>query len=146
MGFRKWLRALFFKQKTSVPDLRASFSLYHNGGKIWISCIDNLGADMLLIKEKVKNNEDLMRTTNKQYRVLYHLDGTDVIYEIAEYIAKSLIRTKQNILKIAIVGATRSGRKNINKCLTNETARHSLGIKYFSSMDQAKDWLVSERY
>ncbi|MEC0373413.1 hypothetical protein [Paenibacillus chibensis] len=131
---------------TSVPDLRASFSLYHNGGEIWISCIDNLGTDMPLIKAKVKNNEDLMRTTNKQYRVLYHLEGTDVLYEIAEYIAESLVRTKQNILKIAIVGATRSGRNHINKCLTNETARRSLGIKYFSSMDQAKDWLVSERY
>ncbi|GIO31781.1 hypothetical protein J2TS6_29220 [Paenibacillus albilobatus] len=87
-----------------------------------------------------------MRTTSKQYRVLYHLDGTDVIYEVAEYIVESLIRTNQNIMKIAIVGATRSGKNNILKCLTNETARRSLGIKYFSSMDQAKDWLVSERY
>ncbi|GIO31782.1 hypothetical protein [Paenibacillus sp. USDA918EY] len=41
----------FFKQIKSVPDLRATFSLYHNGGEIWISCIDILGADMQLIKE-----------------------------------------------------------------------------------------------
>ncbi|MGG3280094.1 hypothetical protein [Paenibacillus solani] len=146
MGFQKWLGSKFFKRIKSVPDLRASFSLYHNGGEVWISCIDNLGSDVQLIKEKVKKNEDLMRTTNKQYRVLYHLDGTDVIYEIADYIMESLVRTKQNILKIAIVGTTRSGKNNINKCLTHESTRRSLGIKYFSSMDQAKDWLVSERY
>ncbi|KOR90311.1 hypothetical protein [Paenibacillus solani] len=146
MGIRKWLGSIFFKHIKSVPDLRTSFSLYHNGGEVWISCIDNLGKDMQLIKEKVKNNEDSMRSTNKQHRVLYHLDGTDVIYEIAEYIIESLMRTKHNISKIAIVGATRSGKNNINKSLSNETARRSLGIKYFSSMDQAKDWLVSERY
>jgi len=99
MGIRKWLGYIFNRQIKSVPDLSASFSLYHNGGEVWISCIDNLGSDMQLIKEKVKNNEDLMRITNRQYRVLYHLDGIDVIYEIAEYIMESLIRTKPNILK-----------------------------------------------
>lgn len=53
MGIRKWLGSKFFRQIKSVPDLRASFPLYHNGGEIWISCIDNLGGDMQLIKEKV---------------------------------------------------------------------------------------------
>ncbi|MWV44322.1 hypothetical protein GRF59_11840 [Paenibacillus sp. HJL G12] len=146
MGIRKWLGSIFNKQIKSVPDLRPSFSLYHHGGEIWISCLDNLGSDMQLIKEKVNNNEDLMRTANKQARVLYHLDGTDVIDETAEYIMESLRRTRHHIFKIAIVGVTRSGKNNFNKCLENETSRRSLGIKYFSSMDQAKDWLVSERF
>ncbi|OPA73673.1 hypothetical protein BVG16_26600 [Paenibacillus selenitireducens] len=144
MGIRKWIRYLFKVQSIRVPDLRPSFLLYHNGGEVLISCIDNLGSDIKLIKEKVNNNENLMRMPNKLYRVLYHLDGTDVTNEIAEYIMESLIRSQQNICKIAIVGTTKSEKKNLNKWKSNFGC--SLGINYFSSMDHAKDWLVSERF
>ncbi|RUS47937.1 hypothetical protein [Cohnella sp. AR92] len=144
MNIRNGLRAIFKKQLKSVPDLRPSFLLHHNGGEIWVSCIDNLGSDIHLIREKISNNEDLMRTKNKQFRVLYHIDGTAVTYEIAGYMTESLSRSSQNIFKIAIVGANRTAKNNIRKRLTKEVS--SLGINYFSSIDQAKDWLVSERF
>jgi hypothetical protein len=144
MRILKWVLS---KEKIrSVPDLRPSFLLYHNGGEVWISCIDNLGDDMKLIKEKIYNNELSLMIPNKHYRVLYHLDGTEVTYDVAEYMMDSLVRSRKNIIKIAIVGTTRKGKYIIERCMNNAAVGQSLGINYFSSMDQAKDWLISEKF
>lgn len=144
MVIRRWIRSIFKETRRRTPDLRPSFSLYHNGGEVWISCIDNLGTDLELVKEKVNNNEELLMRPNKVYRVLFHIDGTEITHEIADYIINSLSRSQNHIFKLTMVGATKSGRAKLKKCQTNKELK--LGIKYFSNMDHAKDWLIDEKF
>ncbi|KGE16810.1 hypothetical protein [Paenibacillus wynnii] len=145
MRIKIWFEKLLMKkQKRSVPDLRPSFLLPHKGGEVWVSCLDNLGSDIELIMNKISKNEEAIIHPNKRSRVLYHLDGTEINDRIVEIIGENIIRMRMNIYKLAIVGVSKKGERKINKELLK---RNSIKLrpKYFLSMDNAKDWLVSEK-
>lgn len=100
--------------------------------------------DLELIKEKVNNNEKLLCRPNRVFRVLFHIHGTEITHDSAKYIIESLTRSQHHIFRLAIVGATKSGKTKLNKYRVNNDMK--LGTKFFSSMDQAKHWLVDERF
>jgi len=98
MEIWNWIEKLLLNnKKRSIPDLRPSFSLSHKGGEIWISCIDNLGNNTELIRQKIIENEEAIKHSSRLYRVLYHLDGTDVNNRAAELIVESVVGLSSNI-------------------------------------------------
>ncbi|MCL6604589.1 MAG: hypothetical protein K6T94_17130 [Paenibacillus sp.] len=145
MRIQIWIEKLLLKnKKRSVPDLRPSFSLPHKGGEVWISCLDNLGNDIELIKNKITKNEEAIIHPHKRLRVLYHLDGTEINDRVVKIIGENIIRMSMNIYKLAIVGVSKKGERKINNELSKSKSI-KLRPKYFSSMDNAKVWLVNER-
>jgi len=96
-----------------------------------------------LIRVKISKNEEAIKHPNKRYRILYHLDGTDINISVAELIVESISEMRKNIFKLAFVGTSGQGKRRIKKRLI-KNGQKFLKPMYFSSMDQAKDWLVSE--
>lgn len=97
-----------------------------------------------MIKNKITKNEEAIIHPHKRLRVLYHLDGTEINDRVVEIIGENIIRMSMNIYKLAIVGVSKKGERKINNELSKSKSI-KLRPKYFSSMDNAKDWLVNER-
>jgi len=141
-----WFERLFRQEKRNSSDVKKSCLLSHQGGQIWILCLDNLNDNSELIKKQILDNERLISQHDRSYRVLYHLDGTEVSNDIAIVMIDSLIRARKYVNKLAIVGVTSKGKESIKRCLSTSEADLNMAFKYYSDMEMAKDWLISERH
>ncbi len=140
------MKFLFTKPKRSAPDLRQSFSIPYNDGEIWVICIDNLGDNVELIKEKILDNEKLMSRPSNSSFILYDLNETVITIEIAGLIVDSLLRLKNYISKLAFVGASKIGKRKIQKYLKKYESELNILVKYFTDMDPAKEWLINTKH
>lgn len=144
MSIWRKLHNPFAKPKRSTPDLRKSFILAHGGGEMWVANIDNLEDNTDLIVAKIReDHHQLISCHVMSHNVLYHLKDTHITEEIANIMMECFSDSAKQIKKLAFVGVDRHGRKILDKKL-RECINFKIIYKYFFSIDEAKDWLVSE--
>lgn len=139
----KCIRFWKFHVPMSIPDMRPSFLLPHNGSEIWIATLDNFGEQFNLLHEKILATEQLIGKPSRSGCILYHLEDTCVTPEVASLVINSLKRCSAYIRRLAFVGVTKKGRRTLlSHC---RVLNLKIQSEYFSSMDEAKNWLTRDQ-
>jgi len=74
-----------------------------------------------------------------RYRVWLNIDDSNLTEDLIEKVAESVVRIKERIVKIAIVGAGKY-KNRLNRLLKRNSFDKPLA--YFSDAENAKEWLV----
>ena len=134
---------LFLKRKTELkPHLMAPLYLPYKGGELLGFFLDNFTNHAELIKETILKNEQSCHRPSMPFLVVYDVTATEITAEIAEFLIDSIGRMSKNIKKLAFVGATRQGKKQIQNCLAKQSHVINTAVNYFSGHEPAKEWLI----
>lgn len=139
----KLLNAFSKTKKNIVPDLRDPFSLPYNQGEILCLILDGLGNNAELIIERIKLNEQYCIKPSTSSFVLYDIIDTEVTYEVAGFFISSLLRLEKSIMKLALVGITATGKKNMRRYVSEYGIEFNFLMDFFSEMEPAKEWLIN---
>ncbi|MDP4144927.1 MAG: hypothetical protein Q8936_10680 [Bacillota bacterium] len=122
--------------------IRKSFSIPYNRGEIWVSCLDGLGDNIEILKEKVLEDEKMICRPSTPAFVALNLNETTVSAELAAVIVDSLIRSENFINKLTFVGVDKHGKRNIEAYLKKSNLKLGFASKYFDDFEKAKEWLI----
>ncbi len=139
----KLLNAFSKAKKNIIPDLRNPFSLPYNNSEILCLILDGLDNNTELVLERIKLNEQVCIKPSTSSFVLYDITDTKVTYEVASFIVRSLLRLEGSIMKLALVGITATGKKNIKRYVCDHKIELDILMGYFSGMEPAKEWLIN---
>ena len=139
----KLLNTFSKAKKNIIPDLRDPFSLPYNQGEILCLILDGLGNNTELVLERIKLNEKCCIKPSTSSFVLYDIIDTEVTYEIASFLIRSLLRLEKSIMKLALVGITPTGKKNIKKYVSEHGIELDILMDFFSGIEPAKEWLIN---
>ncbi len=138
---------IFQRRKRIVVDEMKPMLLAYNGADILCLLLDNLESNTDLIKHKVLTNLDYCNNKfnlNCSSYLLYDLTETEITHELAILLVKSIKELRQNTTKIAFIGVSSRGKKNIQRCLEDNENSLNSQYRFVTGMEPAKQWLTGE--
>jgi hypothetical protein len=124
--------------------IRKSFSIFFNNGEIWAGNFDGLGDNFDIIRNKVLEEQEIIKRPSTPALVIFNVYGTDINYKLAEIFINSLFDVQASVKKVAFSGLTKQGKKNIKSFIKNSGYTLEFALNYFDDLEKAKQWLVSK--
>jgi len=121
----------------------STFPYYYNGGEIHCLKYGSFFGNHDKLMALMKAEEDFIQSTNRRLRIWIDLYETKITNMILLELVQSLLRIKDQIIKLAIVGLSYLGRWKLNRILKKQKFA-SQRVAYFEDPEKAKAWLVSE--
>lgn len=122
--------------------IRKSHLIPYNGGEIWVSCLDGLGDNIDILKEKILVDEKIICRPSTPAFIVFNLYDTNVSTEFAHIIIDSLIISQKYINKLAFLGISKIGKRNIDYYLNKSNLKLNFASKYFYDFEKAMEWLI----
>ena len=119
---------------------------YYKGGEIFGLHYGSFFSDEAALLDLMRAEEDFMARSHQRLRLWIDFYETRLTDRILVEFAKSMDRLQAHIIKLAIVGCSWGDSWRLRRLARRSGIEFAIPIKFFGDPEDAKTWLVSERY
>lgn len=121
---------------------KKSFSMFFGGGEIWFEHLDGIYDYTELALEKLEHDYLQFKRPSLPSLVAINLDETLINDALIQSLADKLLNKTKRFTRVVFVGVDRKAKQKI----TEQISGAGFAYAFINDFEQAKKWLVSERY
>lgn len=121
---------------------KESFSMFFGGGEIWFEHLDGIYDYTELALEKLERDYLQFKRPSLPSLVAINLDETLINDALIQSLSDKLLNKAKRFTRVVFVGVDRKAKQKI----TEQISGAGFAYAFINDFEQAKKWLVSERY
>ena len=126
--------------KNNRGIFKKSFTLYYNGGEIWIEHLDAISNESDLKQKFIQDMLQIKRPSTSSF-IAINLDESDVTDKTLKFILDELCSINK-IVKVAFVGLDSVMKRYVRL----QKVRLNFVINFIDDFEKAKHWLLCGKY
>jgi hypothetical protein len=122
------------------------FPYPYKNGELFCLHLGSFGADENGVISRIKSEEVFFIQQNRSIGIWIDLYETKLTDRVISELIELIERIGNRILKLGLVGCSFADQWKINKLTKKAECFSAMPVEYFKDPEDAKTWLVSERW